>query len=185
MVSDMFSGTWFAMCVSIGIIVGLLICIIIIKFTNKDGKSKTQYDEMQELERGKAYKYAFWTMCGVAAFIGCLTLFEIKIPFDMFTLFLMVILSGTVVQASYCIMKDAYIGLNTNKVKTGIALVVIGIINLINVILFIVKGKFFVDGMFNLSFCNLLCGLTMLFIGVMFVIKNAVSKKEDSGDEES
>ena len=181
----MFSGTWFAACVTVGVIVGLLISIIVIKFTNKDGKSKTQYDEMQELERGKAYKYAFWTMCGVAALIGCLSLFEIKMPFDMFTLFLMVIMSGAVVQASYCIMKDAYIGLNTNKVRTGIALVLIGIINLINVVLFIVKGKFFVDGMFNLSFSNLLCGLGMLIIGFMFVIKNVVSKKEDSGDEES
>ncbi len=181
----MFSGTWFAACVTVGVIVGLLISIIVIKFTNKDGKSKTQYDEMQELERGKAYKYAFWTMCGVAALIGCLSLFEIKMPFDMFTLFLMVIMSGAVVQASYCIMKDAYIGLNTNKVRTGIALVLIGIINLINVVLFIVKGKFFVDGMFNLSFSNLLCGLGMLIIGFMFVIKNVVSKKEDSVDEES
>ena len=181
----MFSGTWYAACITIGLIVGLLISIIIIKFTNKDGKSKTQYDEMQELERGKGYKYGFWTMCGVGAFIGCLSLCDIKIPFDMFTLFLMVIIAGALVQASYCIMKDAYIGLNTNKVKTGIALVVIGITNLLNVVLFIAQGKFFVDGRFNVSFSNLLCGLAMLIIGVMFIIRNAATKKEDSDDEES
>ena len=185
MVSYMLSGTWYATCITVGVIVGLLISIIVIKFTNKDGKSKTQYDEMQEMERGKGYKYGFWSMCGVGAFIGCLSLFDIELPFDTFTLFLMVIIAGALVQASYCIMKDAYIGLNTNKVRTGIALVIIGLVNLFNVVLFIVQGKFFVDGMFNASFSNLLCGLAMLFIGVMFIIRNAVTKKEDSDDEES
>lgn len=178
-------GTWYASCITIGIIVGLLISIVIIKFSNKDGKAKTEYDEMQERERGKAYKYGFWTMCGVGAFWGCLSLFIPELPFDTFSLFVMTIIAGAGVQAVYCVMKDAYIGLNTNRLKTGIVMLIIGLFNIFNVLMFIIGGKFFVDGKFNASFTNLACGLMILAVGIACLIKNAIDKKEDRADEES
>lgn len=178
-------GTWYATCITIGLLVGLLISILIIKMVNKNGKAKTEYDEMQEIERGKGYKYGFWTMCAVAGFWGCLSLFDIELPFDTFTLFLMTIIIGAGVQAIYCIMKDAYIGLNTNKVRIGIVTLFIGLFNLVNAAIFIIKGNFYVDGKFGASFSNLMCGLMILAIGIAFLIKNAIDKKEGSVDEES
>ena len=66
---------------AIGLFVGLIICVVIFKYWNKDGKIKTQYDEMQELVRGRAYKYAFWTlvafeaiMCILSGFLFCISM---------------------------------------------------------------------------------------------------------------
>ena len=39
---------------AVGIIVGLIICVLLAKFGNKDGAVKSKYDERQEAVRGKA-----------------------------------------------------------------------------------------------------------------------------------
>ena len=46
----------------IGLIVGIILVMVLIKMANKDRRIKTEYDERQEKIRGKAYKYAFYTM---------------------------------------------------------------------------------------------------------------------------
>ena len=38
---------------AIGIFIGIIISLFVIKAFNKDGKMKTKYDEMQELVRGR------------------------------------------------------------------------------------------------------------------------------------
>ena len=42
-----------------GLVLGLILFIIILKVTKKDGKIKCQYDERQELARGKGFKYGY------------------------------------------------------------------------------------------------------------------------------
>ena len=45
-----------------GLIVGLVLVVIIFRIANTDKKIKSEYDERQLRIRGKAYKYAFYTM---------------------------------------------------------------------------------------------------------------------------
>ncbi len=44
---------------AMGLMVGLVIAVILLKVANKDHKLKTQYDERQELVKGKAINIAF------------------------------------------------------------------------------------------------------------------------------
>ena len=53
---------------SLGLIIGIIFAIIIIKMFNKDGKAVTKYDERQKVVRGEAYKYGFFSIlitCGI------------------------------------------------------------------------------------------------------------------------
>ncbi len=44
---------------AIGIVVGIVVTLFLIRIWNKDGRMKTRYDEMQEKIRGKSYMYGF------------------------------------------------------------------------------------------------------------------------------
>ena len=44
---------------AVGITVGVILVMVLLKMSNTDKKIKTEYDERQERIRGKAYKYAF------------------------------------------------------------------------------------------------------------------------------
>ena len=46
--------------VTIGIIVGLILTIFVIRYVNRNKKLTTEYDEMQKQIRGEGYKYAFY-----------------------------------------------------------------------------------------------------------------------------
>ncbi len=45
-----------------GVILGLIIAAILLRFAKKDKKGKFTYDERQKAARGEAYKYAFFTL---------------------------------------------------------------------------------------------------------------------------
>ena len=45
---------------AIGIMVGLIIAVILLKVSNRDKKTMTEYDERQKAIRGKAYMFGFY-----------------------------------------------------------------------------------------------------------------------------
>ncbi|MCR5107326.1 MAG: hypothetical protein K6B28_04110 [Lachnospiraceae bacterium] len=167
--------------IALGLFTGIIIVIVLIKIWNKDGKLKTQYDEMQEKARGKAYKYAFWTLVIIEALIIVLKSFEIKLPVDDITLLIIPVLISVLVQASYSIWNDAYVGLNTNTKRFGIIAIVIAGLNFAVALIAILDGRMVKDGMFEFPLTNLICGLIFVIIGIESVIKNHL---KDSNEED-
>ena len=164
-----------------GVVVGLIICAVIFKLMNKDGKMKTKYDEMQEIERGRGYKYGFWAIMIYEALMCVLTSGDLVLPFDGFTLHFCGILVGVVVQASYCIWNNAYIGLNTNGGRFAIFSVIIALCNFLLAGIAIAGGRMIVDGQLTSSFTNLLIGVLFIVIGIELFLKNMTdaNRKED------
>ena len=60
--------------VTIGIIVGLILTIFVIRYVNRNKKLTTKYDEMQKQIRGEGYKYAFYAVLILEAVLCVLTL---------------------------------------------------------------------------------------------------------------
>ena len=164
--------------VAVGVMVGLLIAVILIKFWNKDGKAKTEYDEMQERERGKAYKWAFWAVVAYECVMAVLATGDVKLPLEGFGIHMLAILLGAGVQAGYCIWHDAYIGINTNMGRFFAICVVITLVNLAVAGMGIAHGEMLKDGVFQLPFVNLVCALLFGIMGVELGIKLALSKQE-------
>lgn len=167
---------------AIGIMVGFLICIIVFKFFNKDGKAGTKYDEMQERTRGKAYKYAFWCMTACEVVLCVLSSGNMQLPLDGISLHFSTILVGVLVQVSYCIWKDAYIGLNTNTKRFVIVSIVIGLCNFVGAYGAIRSGSMIIDGKLQSPFVNLLCGILFVIVGAEIFIKYMVDQRETRED---
>ncbi len=166
----------------VGVFAGVIIVLILMKIWNKDNKFLTRYDEMQQKARGKAYKYAFWTITTIEAIYIILTSLEIAIPFDDVTTHIIPILAGVLVQASYSIWNNAYIGLNTNMKRFSIIAIIIAIINLLAGIGAIRTGTMIVDGKFSFAVTNLICGFLFVTIGVECLIKYFIDKNNTEED---
>ena len=162
---------------AVGVMVGLVLCVILFKYWNKDGKIKTKYDEMQERVRGRAYMYSFWTlaayeavMCVASGIIGDMHMEQFVIHFTG-------ILISAMVHAVYAVWNDAYIGLNTNSRRFMICMFVVGLINLFSGIMAIVSGNLVVDGVLMAPFANLLCAFMFIVIGAEIAIKDRIENK--------
>lgn len=175
---------WKSFALTMGIIAGIIITIFVVKALNKDGKFKTRYDEMQLKIRGRAYMYSFWAIVIYEALMGVLTSSEtLVLPVTNFVLHISAVLIGVLVQVTYCIWKDAYIGLNTHAGRFAIFSIVIALINLAVAIMAITHGLMYVDGILQDQFLNLLIAILFIVIGIELLIKHfadrTVKEEED------
>ncbi len=90
-----------------GVIVGLVLCGILFRYWNTDGRMRTKYDEMQEKARGKAYMYSFWTLAACETITSILSDFGVKLFSDPFTANLTCVLIAALVHATYSIWNNA------------------------------------------------------------------------------
>ena len=116
--------------VATGVAVGLVLALIIVRTVNRDRKLRTEYDEMQKLARGQAYKYAFYAVMIYEALVCWLSM-GIELPAEQSVIHFFGIFVGITVQACYCIWKDAYIGLNTNLKRYIILVTIASVLNLL------------------------------------------------------
>ena len=160
-----------------GIVVGLLICLVLFRFMNKDKSLRTKYDERQQIVRGRAYKYGFWTCMATAALIMCLEAGSVVFATRFVTTWI-IIFAGILVQVCYSIWNDGYYGVNTNKKRFYAVSLIASLINLLAVIMSIREGNFIVDGVVSDTGVNLLCVILFLVIGIELIIKEGLEKRE-------
>ena len=161
-----------------GVMVGLILCVVLFKFWNKDGKIKTKYDEMQERARGRAYKYSFWTLAGYEILMTSVAGLVGDIHMEPFIIHFTGILISAMVHAVYSVWNDAYVGLNTNSRRFMICMFVVGLINLFSGIMAIVSGTLVIDGVLMAPFANLLCAFMFIVVGAEIAIKDRIDNKD-------
>ena len=147
--------------VAIGILVGLVIAFALIIIANKNRKIKSEYDERQLRIRGDAYRYAFYTVVIYEVILFVVEIGGFALPLEEYVLHFAGILFGVLVLSGYCIWKDAYWGLNNNRKRYGIILVVAGLLNALPVVMTLVAG----DGD-SFPWVNLLTTVMLLVVGV-------------------
>ena len=80
-----------------------------------------------------------------------------------------------ILYVTYCLFKDAYIGMDKSKnLSVGIAFFV-GSCNVIPS--FIEYDKMYVNGIFQASFGQFILGLTFIYIGIILIVKKLMDKK--------
>ena len=164
---------------AVGLLVALVLGVLLLKMMNKDKRIATKYDEMQEIIRGRAYKYAFWTVIVCEAVLIVIdSVFAAQMPLSTGILQFLVIIIGVMVQVTYCIWHDAYIGLNTNTGRFIICMLLIGGFNLVLAVMAVIDGRMVQDGVLQTPFLNGVCGLLCLAVMAEVIIKNAVTGKE-------
>jgi len=168
----------------IGVIVGLILVPILLKQINKNGKVKTEYDEMQKINKTKSYFVGFVATMIYVALLMILSTFEISIPAEERVILFSIIFVGIVSSVSASIWNDSYWGLTTNRVRFWILMIVCGIINIGVPIIDIIRGTFFVDGKIGITGINLMCGALFLILALQSIIKSLIEKRAGDEDEE-
>ncbi|MCR4803513.1 MAG: hypothetical protein K5895_11005 [Lachnospiraceae bacterium] len=169
---------YYALGVLVGVLVGLLLVVVFMKAINRDGKIKTEYDERQKEARGKGYMYGFW-----AIIIANALLFTFSNSFDMTvlgsTVYFIPILVGVIVQVTYCIFKDAYIGLNNNMTRFVIIMSIVTVFNLFVGVKAYLDGELIKQGTVSSAFVNVLCGGIFLILTIELGIKKILDSRAE------
>ena len=167
----------------IGLMVGLILCVILFKIANTNKKVKTDYDERQEAIRNRGYKYSFYTLIAAEVAMMCIRAICTALPFADYLLDLAAILIGCLVLAIYTIWNDVYWGLNNNRKRYNVILAIALILNVLPLIMSIKTGYLATTGMNSIPLMNLMVVIWLAIIGLAAVIKNIV-KKNDAEEEE-
>ena len=165
--------------IAVAIAITAVLVVLIGKFANKNGRIKTEYDERQNIVRGKGYMIGFWTLVIYICLIGVSYDLGLNIPAGMGIMCFIGMIIAITVHCSYCIWNGAYWGLNNNIKRFMIVIVIGGAINWFIAILSIIEGRMLVDGMVKGSFINLMVGVMLLVILIVIALRKMADKKEE------
>jgi len=165
-----------------GLMVGLIIAVILLKFSNKDHKFKTQYDERQEFIKGRGYKISFYTLLYLEALLAILDTGDISFGIDRYLVQFIVILISLAVLCMHSIWTGTYWGLNNNRKRYTAIIVVAIALNIIPVITSIANGSLAKEGFNSLPLLNVIVLIWMAVIGICALVKKAFDAKENEED---
>lgn len=172
-------GIGFKVVFVIGLAVGLLVVAICVAATKKGDDIKNQFDERQELVRGKGFKYGFFTMMISNAALLVLKILEIPLFSNMEVAMTASIVIGVSVFASYCIWNDGYFALNENRKSLLIMFGLISTLNLVIGIGNVFAGVIIENGAFTFRSTNLFCALMFIAVFIVMLAKHIKDGKEE------
>ena len=163
---------------TVGILIGLILAFALILISNNNRKVRTEYDERQLRVRGDAYRYAFYSVIICEVILLILEFGEFSLPTSAYVLHFGAIIIGCLVLCTYCIWKDAYWGLNNNRRRYGIILVVAGLLNAIPLF-----GALSHRSTLDFPYVNLLTCIMLLVVGVELLLKHFLDRRAESRGE--
>ena len=160
--------------------ISLIAIVVIVFITTKLRKNQTpKYDERQEIVRGKAYKYAFFTMLIFGALYMYCSLF-IESEFLLASVALMIdMFIGLVVYGVYCIWNEAFATINGIPKSYIIFLVCTVVLNLGNAIGTIKDGSIIANGTLTLDSISLVCAVSLTIVLVTMLVKKLMNREAD------
>ncbi|MBR1441704.1 MAG: hypothetical protein IJ589_10850 [Lachnospiraceae bacterium] len=167
----------------IGLMVGLIICVILFKIANTNKKIKSEYDERQEAIRNRGYKYSFYALIVAELALMCARALEITFPFADYLLHLGAMLFGLLFLGIYTIWNDAYWGMNNNRKRYTVIIVIAVLLNILPVVMAVKNGFLGNAGLNSVPIMNIMVLVWLAIIGIAAVIKKIV-KKNDAEEEE-
>ena len=180
-----------------GFILGIACAIVLILILSKGirkvgGKvemrrtlfNKDSYDERQVIARGKAYKVGFYTLLIYVLAIAMLDeMMNISIFMSLGGIWLGVCIAFFLF-AIVCIREDAYMSLYENPKGVILLFLLIGIINIIPGVQFIMNGSVLENGVLSSKCMNLECGILLLLTMFVFAAKVAYNNKHMDEEDE-
>lgn len=169
----------FKMVLILGVVIGLLVVVIILAVTKTGDDTKNQFDERQELVRGKGFQYGFFAIMISNAVLLFMKALEIPLFSDLQVAMVLSIVIGIGVFACYCIWNDGYFALNENRKSLLIMLGFIGLLNLVIGIGNIFAGVVIENGAFTFRSTNLFCSMMFIVVFIMLLLKQIKDGKEE------
>lgn len=161
-----------------GGLVGVILVVVLLRLTKKDGSIKCKYDERQQAVRGRGFKYGFFTLMFYDLVYAWIDEILGRRYFENSVGMIVGIFLGVLVYVSYCIWHEGYFSLNENPKKVLIVFAVIAIMNFAVFAVQLNRGNVIENGILTFRCVNLLCGIMFLIVFGVLLIKAICNKKE-------
>ena len=170
---------------NIGILVGIAVALgiwaIIAAFNKKRGK-RGEFDERQELIRGKAYQHAFIAVMLFSALYG-LAVMMVEHPLMVDGLSaLAAMFVGVVVFAVESIARDAFFTAKNRPKSYIILYAAIVLMQIVNIIGNYSEGPFVESGVLTMRVLPIVCAAVFTIVLVAILVKAAQKPKEDEDE---
>ena len=163
---------------AVGIMMVAIISVIIAKIVRKNCADKGEYDERQQIARGKAYTRAYATLLIYLA--AWLVLTSLEVPFfgGMASILIGVLLSIGVF-VGYSIFHDAYFKAS-ERPRAWIAVIcAVGLLNLVIGVVRLFRGETLSERLYDNA--SLFVGLLLLAVLACLVVKRTMDRR--TGEE--
>lgn len=162
-----------------GIMLGLIICFIVFKFSNNNHKVKTEYDERQQEIRGRGYRIAFYTAIILEALFLVLDYGSLALPADPYLTHAAVIFISCTVLGCHAIWNGAYWGLNNNRKCYFIVLGATVVLNALPVIMTATHEGLMENGKLSPVIMNLLALVMLASLGIVMLVRDRLDRNEE------
>ena len=162
----------------------LCLVVLILSLITKGPSWRERYDERQELERGRGFKYAYFTMLIYFLVMVFVDAARLPLAADTSLLYFCGMLLGILVYMVYCVWHESYFALNQNMHTVMIALGLIGLSNFLISLFNLFNGTLVENGRLTFRIMNLLCSFLFFALFLTILLKKMVSSKGGSADEE-
>ena len=172
----------------VGFLAVIVVIYVLIRVSRKKGNisAKGEYDERQELIRGRGYKLGCILYMIEFGFLIFADGLRLDLPLTSGALYVILWLLPIGVFSVYCIVNDAYIGVRNDLNRFMMIAAVIVVIDIISTAAQIAGGKLIADGKLTSACITPACGLLFLAVLISLSVRNRQLKAaERSGDEES
>lgn len=161
-----------------GLLFGLELGFLMLLLTRKKGKIRAEYDERQELSRGRGYKWGFLTFGIFSLVMGSLSLWDIEVPVEQPIIWFGSLMLAITVTYVYFVWHDCLIGLQEEDRTVTIMLWVVLIPNLSAAVCNTVTGRVIRDGKLSIDSINYLFVFYALAILIARLARKAADKRE-------
>lgn len=163
----------------VGIVIGILLVIFLLRATKTDKSKKYRFDERQELTRGRGFKYGFFTMLICNLLFVCMAIAEIPLFAEFEMLVIINSFLGIGIWLVYCIWNESYFALNEDKRWVMILFAVIAVMNFISGGYFVACGKAIQNGKLTYHSLNLFCGALFIIVFLTMFLKRICKDRKD------
>lgn len=163
----------------LGAIIVVLLFVIVLAAVQRGNSMKGNYDERQELLRGRGAKYGLYSMVFLNAILYLVESMGVRLPMGAGIAVVLSVFVGIGVYAVYCIWMDAYFALNQRAgVLTGFLLIV-GVINVVIGIRAWLNHTLIQNNQLTDRCLNLFCGIMMVIICGTMILKKVCKDREE------
>ena len=161
----------------LGVLVGMAVGFAIVVLLFKKKVIDMTFDERQELARGKAYQYGFFTLMVCVFLYGVTDMLGEKWCDTLVGCTLCVCVALTVF-AITCIRKDAYLSLKEKPGTVMTVFAIIGVVNLALGVVYWVSGDLVQNGILTFRAVNPILGLMSLLILLVYLVNYVLERGE-------
>lgn len=164
--------------ITAGAVIGIAVVVVLLLVSKKGSSMKSQYDERQELIRGKGFKYAFFTLLVYYGVVTIINVGELPLPIMPEVLNTFGILLGILVFVCYSIWNDAYFSLNE---KRGVLTGFFAIVGAVDIFMGIsnIKEGVIRGGKLTFDIMPLAAGIIFFILLAVIQIKSLLDREDE------